>query len=231
MITKLKKFLLLEVKNEISKYNKDVIEASIGLLLSDGHLRNSNVNRKKNKTFSKGNYYMSFTFKVFNVQGESMMGFNNWLKFNVLWKICTKSSLNLYPKNNPTQCTFNTKSLILFTKIYPFFYNLKNKKKIINQSFLMEYFNGRVLAFMLMGDGYWDNREKTVYICTECYSLEDINKLLFVFRHKLNLIVSTRKRKGNLRIRFSSKGNNLKLLRQLTKPHFHLIMLYKLGLI
>jgi hypothetical protein len=176
---------------------------------------------------------MAFTFKIKNKEEQSMMGFNNWLKFEILKEICTDKALNLYPKENPTQCTFNTKSLPLFTEIYTLFYIKKNDKilKIIpNNKFLEEYFTGQSLAFMLMGDGYWDNTNKTIYICTECFSLEDVNRLLFILRHKLKLIASTKKCKNNFRIRFSSKELNLRLLRNIVKPYFHPIMLYKLGL-
>lgn len=215
---------------DINKYNKDFIEAIVGLLLSGGHLRNSNITRETNKMLSKGYYKMVFTFKIWN---KEMMIFNNLLNFEVLGEICTNIALNLYMKKNSTQSTFNTRSLELFTEIYPYFYkkiNNKNIKQIPNDKFLQEYFSEITLAFMLMGDGYWDNFHKTVFICTECFTLSDINRLLFILRHKLGLIARTNKRGSNFRIRFSNKELNLRLLRVLVEPYLHPIMLYKLGL-
>ena len=86
------------------------------------------------------------------------------------------------------------------------------------------------LAFCLMGDGYWDNDSNTIYICTECFKLEEIHILLNILRNKFGLIASLKKRNNGFRIRFSSRGNNIKHLRSLVQSHFHSSMLYKLGL-
>jgi hypothetical protein len=74
---------MLEYK-ELGNYNKALIEAITGLLMSDGHLRNTTENKKNNKplldsikTVSKSNFRMDFTFKIINAEKQSMMGFNN----------------------------------------------------------------------------------------------------------------------------------------------------------
>ena len=203
----------------------NLVSALVGLILSDGYLNRNNKN---------SDYRMSFTFKVWDKERNcSMMEFNNWLKFEVLKKICTSKELNLYPKDKPRQCTFNTKNWDWFTSIYPNFYNTINDKtiKIIpNKVFLQCYFTSRSLAFMIMGDGYWDKEQQTVYICTECFKLEDLHNLIYILRHKLKLVVTTKKRNNGFRLRFSSKKLNIKLLREITQEHFHPLMLYRLGL-
>jgi len=129
------------------------------------------------------------------------------------------------PKINPTQYTFSTLS-------YNYLENLRLKwyipKKTIPND-LYKYFTEVSLAFMIMGDGYWDNSSKTVVICTECFTLSEIHILLYILRTKFGLVVTTIKRDSGFRLRFSSRGLNLKLLRSLVSSHFHPSMLYKLG--
>jgi hypothetical protein len=76
-----------------------------------------------------------------------------------------------------------------------------------------------------MGDGYWDKHSNTVYICTECFTLEEVHIILDILRYKLGLVASLKKRNNGFRIRFSSRGNNIKHLRSLVQPHFHPSML------
>ena len=185
----------------ITQYQK---EAIIGLLLSDGYISGK---------------IMSFTFR------SKDLNFIRWLKFDILGSICSKLEPNSYPKLNPTQYTFKTLS-------FNYLENLRLKwyipKKTIPND-LYKYFTEVSLAFMIMEDGYWDNTNNTVIICTECFTLEEIHILLYILRTKFKLVVTTTKRNKGFRLRFSSKNLNLKLLRSLVIPHFHPSMLYKLG--
>jgi hypothetical protein len=186
----------------ITYYQRQVI---IGLLLSDGYIENK---------------MLKFTFKA------DHLSFIRWLKFEILGSICSKNEPNPYPKINPTQYTFGSLS-------FNFLEELRLKWYTPKKSIPLDLYNDFTevsLAFMLMGDGYWDNGNKTVYICTECFTLDEINLLLYILRNKFGLIVTIRKRNDGFRIRFSSKEPNLKLLRSLVISHFHPIMIYKLGL-
>ena len=80
---------LLSFIPSLKSRNDYLMKAITDLMLSDGHMRNPNKNRKSNKTTSLTNFRMEFTFKAVNAQNESMMPFNNWLKFEVLKDICT----------------------------------------------------------------------------------------------------------------------------------------------
>lgn len=212
---------------DLVKYNKNLISIITGLLLSNGHLSN-------NRNYTNSNYRMSFTFKIFDKKyNKDMMSFSNWLKFEILKEVSTLSELNLYPKIKPTKIIFNTRNLKLFTKLYQFFYiyqDNKYRKTIPNINFLNLYFTEESLAFMIMSDGYWDNDSKTIYICSECFSLYEVNILVFILRNKFKLVLTTKKRGLGYRLRFSSRGLNLKNLRYLVKPYFNELMLYKLGL-
>ena len=199
---------------EITQFQIEVI---IGLLLSDGYLSkisNNNTSR------------LEFTFK------KNHYDFIVWLKLEILGSICTTSLPTPYPKENPTQYWFGSKKLKSLALLYNDWYTYENnkRKKIIPNSFINN-FTEVSLAYMIMGDGFWDTNQNTIVICTECFSLEDIHKLLFILRHKFNLRVTTNKRSNiGFRLRFSSKIKNIILLRNLTSRYFHPIMLYKLGL-
>ena len=194
---------------KITQYQK---EAIIGLLLSDVSIRGKVI---------------SFTFK------SGHLDFTRWLKFEILDSMCSKLEPNSYPKLNPTQYTFSTLSFNylenLRIKWYPILDALLIPIKTIPND-LYKYFTEISLAFMIMGDGYWENSSKTIIICTECFSLQDIHILLYILRVKFGLVVSTKKRGNGYRLRFSSKEKNIRLLRSLIVSHFHPSMHYKLGL-
>ncbi len=201
--------------------------AITGLLLGDGHMRNSNYQKRLT-----GNFRLEFTFKA------SVYEFICWLKFEVLKGLCTETKPCPYPKENPTQYNFQSKTNPFFTELHKIWYSydeLNNKylKIVPNDRFLNLYFNEVSLAHCIMGDGYYDNNSKTIIICTECFTYDDVIRLINFLEVKYGLIATAQKRKLKegigYRIRFSSKGENLDNLRKLIKPHMHPLMLYKLG--
>jgi len=189
---------------KITQYQK---EAIIGLLLSDVYISDK---------------VLSFTFK----SEQFPLDFTRWLKFEILGSMCSKLEPNSYPKLNPIQYTFSTLS-------FNYLENLRIKWYIpikIIPNDLYKYFTEVSLAFMIMGNGYWDNSSKTIIVCTEYFSLQDIHILLYILRIKFGLVVSTKKRGNGYHLRFSSKEKNLRLLRSLIISHFHPCMHHKLGL-
>jgi hypothetical protein len=86
-----------------------------------------------------------------------------------------------------------------------------------------------------MGDGYWDSHGKTINICTDNFSLSEVELLISVLKDKFNLFCNTKRRiKSNKevcwRIRFSSNSEYLYNLRSLIQPYFIPSMLYKLNI-
>ena len=86
-----------------------------------------------------------------------------------------------------------------------------------------------------MGDGFWDTTAKTVVICTDNFTLKEVELLISVLYEKFGLISTVQKRiKANKevcwRIRFSSKSENIDKLRNLVQPYFITSMLYKLNI-
>lgn len=86
-----------------------------------------------------------------------------------------------------------------------------------------------------MGDGFWDTTSKTVVICTDNFTLKEVELLISVLNEKFGLISTVQKRtKANKevcwRIRFSGKSENIEKLKNLVKYYFIPTMLYKLNI-
>src|SRR5262249_16980786 len=89
------------------------------------------------------------------------------------------------------------------------------------------------LAYLIISDGYWNTKDSTVYLCTDNFTEGEVQILINLLNTKFGLISSKNRRvrpngKVCWRIRFSSRGNNLVLLRSLVQPHMHTSMHYKL---
>ena len=86
-----------------------------------------------------------------------------------------------------------------------------------------------------MGDGFWDTTAKTLVICTDNFTLKEVELLISVLSEKFGLICTPQKRtKANKkvcwRIRFSSKYENIDKLKKLVRPYFIPTLLYKLNI-
>ena len=86
-----------------------------------------------------------------------------------------------------------------------------------------------------MGDGFWDTTAKTLVICTDNFTLKEVELLISVLSENFGLISTVLKRtKANKkicwRIRFSSKSENINKLKNLVQPYFIPSMLYKLNI-
>jgi hypothetical protein len=219
MQEKKKRAKALKTPIEVTLFQKQVIA---GLLFSDGHLRNSN--KAKRKT---GNYRLEFTFKI------AVLNYCQWIKFFLLYGLCTESETTPYPKENPTQVWFSTRQHVYFTDIYNYWYKETENgiiKVIPSNNYLEQFYNEVSLAHTIMGDGYWDNSAQTFFICTESYPHDDVSRFIHFLEYKLGLKTSRQKRVNNYRIRFSRKKENIQKLRALVLPYMHESMLYKLGL-
>lgn len=217
-------FSVLEEKKKIARRSSRDVEVTLfqkqviaGLVFSDGHLRKTSLN---------GNYRLEFTFKI------GVFNYCQWIKFVLLYGLCTLSETTPYPKENPTQVWFSTRQLVYFTEIYPHWYKQteKGKIKVIpSNEYLEQFYNEVSLAHTIMGDGYWDNTAKTVIICTESFSHDDVSRFIQFVESKFGLKATRHKRVNNYRIRFSSKKKNIQRLRALVLPYMYESMLYKLG--
>ena len=78
-----------------------------------------------------------------------------------------------------------------------------------------------------MGDGYWDTSNKTVVICTDNFTLQEVIMLINIFIIKFNINPSIHKEKNNFRIYINEK--DLKKIKQFIEPYFVDHFLYKIN--
>ena len=210
-----------------------LIEAIIGELLGDGHLR---FNKKgvDGKPKPHTNAQLAMTLK----SKEHV----EYLWKEVYSPIC--SNIPPHPWPNPktgkpiSQYHFSSRALASLSEIHSQWYiwsNELNKFIKIVPLNIGEKLRPIGIAHWLMGDGYWDNTAKTVYICTDNFTLSEVELLIKVLETKFNLFGTVQRRiKSNKelcwRIRFSSKSPNLSTLTSLVKPYFIPSMLYKLNI-
>lgn len=207
--------------------------AMVGELLGDGHLR---FNKKGLDGLPKP-----------NTNAQLAMTLKSKEHVTYLWKevygaICSKTPPHPWP--NPktgkpvTQYHFSTRALASLTEIHKQWYvlNKDNKKfiKIVPLN-ILDILTPISLGHWIMGDGYWDSHSKTIDICTDNFTLSEVELLISVLKDKFNLLCTTKRRiKANKevcwRIRFSRKSENISNLISLVQPYFIPSMLYKLNI-
>jgi hypothetical protein len=70
------------------------------------------------------------------------------------------------------------------------------------------------LSHWIMGDGYWNTKERTINLCTDNFTEEEVELLISTLHQNFGLLSTKLKRtktNNNIcwRIRFSSKKDNL----------------------
>jgi hypothetical protein len=196
-------------------------KAIIGDLLGDGHL-------KKPKT--NGNCRLVFTFSAKN------MAYIEYMRSKVYGSLCTINAPTPYPTNMPSQYWFATRSLPCLTELYDLWYKSSTEgiKKIVPVD-INKMLTPIGLAHWIMGDGYWDDSFKTIVLCTDNFTEEEVLNLVVTLSSQLNLISIPKKRKretGTIcwRIPFSTKNHNVDKLQNMIKPYVISQMLYKLNM-
>lgn len=87
------------------------------------------------------------------------------------------------------------------------------------------------LAHWIMGDGYF--QYNAVIICTDNFSLNEVNKLIEVLYKNFGLLSERKTRRNpnrNVVWRIKIKLESMEKLKELVIPYFIPEMLYKLGI-
>jgi len=197
-------------------------EALIGDLLGDGHLWFTHKDKTGNP---KGNALYAMTLKDYN--------YIYYLWSKVYAPICTKIPIRAWPKHEtgktPSQYSFSTKSLPSLKEIHKEWYVLNPETKIFVKFVplnIRDILTAKGKAHWLVGDAYWNSLDNTIWICTDNFTLQEVELLIntlnsnfgFGFGFGFGLEASLRRRvRPNkvvcLRIRFNSKVNNITKLR------------------
>lgn len=120
---------------------------------------------------------------------------------------------------------FYTYSLPCFNELHELFY--QGKKKVVPSN-IGDLLTPLSLAYFICDDGCFCKTNRVIYISTNSFSLEEVNRLIDVLKTKYNLECSINKQGLAFRIRISSKS--IPVLQSLLKDIMPPMMLHKIGL-
>lgn len=195
-------------------------EIVTGELLGDGHIR-------YNPEYPNINGRLEFTFS------SDILHYVEYLKFNALSYICTKSNPTPWVnniKNEITQYWFSTMRMPYISNLHSDWYvkiGDKYVKKLPNN--IEELLTPLAIAHWLMGDGYYST---SVLICTDNFTKDEVLILTGILENKFDIKANLRERKLKDRTvwRIYIKKSSLERLKELVVPYMIPEMLYKLGI-
>ena len=120
---------------------------------------------------------------------------------------------------------FNTFALPCFVELWNLFYPAG--KKIIPLT-IGELLSPLSLVYWIGDDGCFHKTQRSLYLCKNSFTLEEVKLLMSVLTNKFNLQCTINKHGNGYRIRVSSKS--LLVLQELLKDIMPPMMLYKIGL-
>jgi len=120
---------------------------------------------------------------------------------------------------------FQTYSLPCFNELYDLFYPLGAKVVPGN---IAELLTPLSLVYWLCDDGCFVKRHQVIYLCTDSFSLVEVQLLVSVLTGKFNLQCTINKHGNGFRIRIRAKS--IPVLQELLKDKIPPMMLYKIGL-
>lgn len=196
---------------DLSNLQKEIL---IGILLGDGNLQ-SNVN--------------GTTYRLRCIQGELNKEylFHLYDQFHLFVRTKPKKLNEISGTKIYTKYYFNTISLDIFHYYGELFYN--GKVKIIPSN-IYDLLTPCSLAYWFMDDGAlkWKNKSNGLVLCTDSFTLKEVELLCNVLSRKFNLIVTIQKNGNAYRIYISSKS--YEVFKSLVFPYMYPTMLYKLNI-
>ncbi len=191
----------------------------IGIMLSDGALYRSSPSANTRFEMSFGEKYKELAFHIGDLFKDYMS--------NPVKSLEVKGKNKVY--NN---YRLKTKTLEIFNSYHDLFYKLNpdtNKYIKIVPENIIDLMNPIVLAYLIQGDGNFDNSRNRVRIYTNSFSKIEVENLAKSIKTKLNIYTALLlDRKDQYILTIGAK--NLDLLRNIVTPHFQPSMLYRLGL-
>lgn len=215
--------LSLENKKIISnnlESNSNFIEFIIGHLLGDGNLT-LNGNEAYFRLNLKDQTYLQYVWDYFNNLGIVGVSVKEY------------TYLDNRTKKNYTSYRLATFSLPIFTKLYYEWYKKENNVNIkIVPLDLYSKFSPIVLTNWISGDGSYNEREKIIMLCTDSFSLEEVNFLRDILYKKYGINSTMNSLGGQLsdhhRIRIPKESSII--VKNLVQEHIHAKMKYRVGL-
>ena len=191
----------------------------IGIMLSDGGMYRSSPTANVRFEMSFGEKYKILAFHIGDLFKDYMS--------NPVKPLEVKGKNKVY-----INYRLKTKTLPVFNSYFEMFYKfnpLTNKYVKIVPTNINDLMDPIVLAYLIQGDGNFDQSRNRVRIYTNSYQKQEVENLALAIQTKLNIytaILHDRKDQWILSI----GAKNLDLLRKIVIPYFHSTMLYRLGL-
>jgi hypothetical protein len=199
--------------------SKTIKEIFTGMLLGDGHIRRSGLN-KAYITFeqsTKKPEYFNYVHNLLEKEGISMLEVKEYSRFDARYNSTTNS------------LRFSTKAIEELKPLAEMFLDEEGNKKI--PSNIKEHLTHRSLAHWIMDDGQQVKRGG-VTLCTDSYKPEEISLLREALKTNFNAITSIHKKKGSsdsVYERIYINKDSLEELKPFLKQHIHETMLYKIN--
>jgi len=203
-------------KDERSNFNlpEDLKNISVGLILGDLNIHKLRVNARL--CFKQGLVHKDYLFHLFDL-------FQNFC--SSVPKTCNPAVDGRTGKVYPF-VYFKTYSLFCFTELYELFYTASGKKLVpLNIGELLTPIG---LAYWIADDGCFCKSSQRVILCTESFTLKEVNLLMEALNNKWNL-ESYKVSKGS-GYRIIVPRRSLSILQSLLGPIMPSMMLHKVGL-
>nr|QWC53684.1 LAGLIDADG homing endonuclease [Rhizoctonia solani] len=214
-LTPIKPKRLTKEEKEAFSLSQELTDILIGLLLGDLYARKQKLGVNSSLAFRQGivhEDYLNHLYKKFQ-------------------DFCSQGPKLLIPKPDirtgkvHRSIWFNTLSLPCFNELYELFYPAGGK---IVPSTIGELLTPLGLCYWIADDGCFCLRDKVVILCTDGFTLEEVETLVGVLTNKFGLICTINKSKNNFRIRISTKS--MPVLQNLLKDLMPSMMKHKIGL-
>jgi hypothetical protein len=123
-------------------------------------------------------------------------------------------------------CRFRSFTYSSFNWIYDGFYSKNKKSFLIND----QYLSPIALSIWIMDDGTWI-KNRGIKLCTNCFTLSDIKKLVNILENKYKLKVAIHATGVLNQYNIYIPKSNMSVLKPLVLPYLHPYFLYKLDMI
>lgn len=190
----------------ILQQQKEII---FGTLLGDSSLQTYTEGRTWRMRFIQSDSHKDYLFHLYDI-------------FQSFVKTPPKS---ITDKHGSTRWYFNTTVHPFLNEFGQMFYD-SNKKIVPSQEYLELYLSPLALSYWFMDDGSLKSNTKAFYLCTDSFSLLELNFIAKVLLVKYEIVVNFHK-KGNSHRIYIPRSEYVKF-RSLIEEYIHLSMRYKL---
>ena len=192
---------------------EDLKQILVGLMLGDLHGRNRNGNIRF--VFKQGLIHETYLLSLYEL-------FKNYCPSAP--KIVAALP---HPKTGKIYSSihFSTFTLPCFNEIYDLFYSSNVKLIPLN---IGEFITPLSLAYWIADDGSWAKNNRHVVLCTDSFTLAEVNLLISVLNDKFNLKCYIYKQGNSHRIVIPSYS--VSILQTLLAPIMPAMMKHKIGL-